>query len=75
MTPSSRPLGVQRKPRRRQRRVRRMELLEERHLLASGWMFLGPEPVVILASTLLDPNQPPAVVVTPGASPVASLAG
>ncbi len=35
---------------------------------------LGTETVVILASTLLDPNQPPAVVYTPEASPVASPA-
>lgn len=35
---------------------------------------LGPEPVIILAATLLDPNQPPAVAVTPVASPVASPA-
>ncbi len=33
---------------------------------------IGTEEVVILAATLLDPNQPPAVVVTPDASPVAS---
>ena len=30
---------------------------------------LGAEPVIILAATLLDPNQPPAVPVTPAASP------
>lgn len=34
---------------------------------------IGPDPVVILAATLLDPNQPPAVVVTP--EPAASPAG
>lgn len=32
---------------------------------------IGTEPVVILAATLLDPNQPPAVVVTPLPSPAA----
>lgn len=30
---------------------------------------IGAEPVIILAATLLDPNQPAAVVVTPAASP------
>ena len=35
---------------------------------------LGPDTVVILAATLLDPNQPPAVAVTAEASPVASPA-
>ena len=35
---------------------------------------LGTETVVILASTLLDPNEPAAVVYTPEASPVASPA-
>ena len=35
---------------------------------------LGSEPVVILASTLLDPNEPASVVWTPVASPVASPA-
>jgi quercetin dioxygenase-like cupin family protein len=35
---------------------------------------LGPEPVVILASTLLDPSQLASVVYTPEASPVASPA-
>lgn len=33
---------------------------------------LGTEPVIILAATLLDPNQPPAVVAPVEASPVAS---
>jgi quercetin dioxygenase-like cupin family protein len=33
---------------------------------------LGTEPVIILAATLLDPNQPPSVAVTVEASPVAS---
>ena len=35
---------------------------------------IGPDPVVILAATLLDPNEPPSVVWTPEASPVASPA-
>ncbi len=35
---------------------------------------LGPDPVIILASTLLDPNEPASVVWTPQASPVASPA-
>jgi len=35
---------------------------------------LGTEPVIILAATLLDPNQPAAVNFTPEASPVASPA-
>lgn len=35
---------------------------------------LGPDPVIILAATLLDPSQPPAVAVTPEASPAASPA-
>jgi quercetin dioxygenase-like cupin family protein len=33
---------------------------------------LGPDPVVILAATLLDPNQPASVVWTPVATPAAS---
>lgn len=33
---------------------------------------LGPDPVVILAATLLDPDEPPSVNVTPESSPVAS---
>ncbi len=36
---------------------------------------LGVEPVILWAATLLDPNQPPAVAVTPAASPAASPAG
>lgn len=35
---------------------------------------LGPDPVVILASTLLDPNELPSVVVTPETSPIVSPA-
>jgi quercetin dioxygenase-like cupin family protein len=35
---------------------------------------LGPDPVVILASTLLDPNLPPAVAVTPETPVVATPA-
>ncbi len=35
---------------------------------------LGPDTVIILAATLLDPNQPPAVVATIEISPVASPA-
>jgi quercetin dioxygenase-like cupin family protein len=33
---------------------------------------LGPDPVVILAATLLDPNEPASVVWTPVATPAAS---
>lgn len=36
---------------------------------------LGPDPVVILAATLLDPNEPASVLYTPEASPVATPDG